>query len=231
MSRRQRNSNPVQRADSRLADAVVEHNSNPQQQATENRRLAAETLATERQTEAYQYGALYQDAAYRMGEGRKRDVNKVLARLAHAYDGNPGSLLDVGAGRGEALEMARGYGFNPVLGTEVVPELLNENVLHAYAHELPFTRGQFDHVVCFDTLEHLLPQDVELAIAELWHVCSKTLTLSASDRPSVWGGQDLHISARPAEEWEAIIGRICGQPLSPRATVGSTPCWRICKPQ
>jgi len=189
---------------------------------------AADDLIDRRATEIEVYAEQYKNPAYRMGAARHRDVNKVLGRLAATSGG--GSLLDVSTGRGETLMLARTHGFSPVLGTEVVQALLNDAVLHAELHDLPFDDQSFDHVTCFDALEHLLPGDVEKAIDELWRVCRRTLTVSASTCPSKFGGGvDLHPSARPAEDWEALLAKVCKRPVPARGQVGGTPCWRLVK--
>ncbi len=183
---------------------------------------------TERAREAAVYEELYTtNPAYKMGEGRKRDVHKMLVRLFATTGG--GSLLDVGCGRGEALALAREAGFAPVLGVEAAPVLCGNDVMFGYAHSLPMEDASFNHVLCIDTLEHLLPDDVPLALKELWRVTKHTLTISASTRPSVFGDRDLHISARPVAAWNAAIFTATRQVTVPCGTLGSTPVWRLVK--
>lgn len=183
-----------------------------------------------RDEERREYERQYQNSAYRMGVARGRDVRKLLARLAAVYGGQPGSFLDVSTGRGEALLYAKEFGFTPVLGTEVVPSLLvRDEVEYAEAHSLPFDDAAYDHVTCFDTLEHLVSEDVEPAIRELWRVARKTVTVSAATRPSIFGDRDLHISARSVEEWSATFSRVLGFDVKPSGFVGKTPCWRFVK--
>lgn len=175
-----------------------------------------------REGEIAVYRAAYESPNYAMGERRRASVQSILADLSPLG----GSLLDVSTGRGETLDFALAAGFEPVQGTEVVEALLQEGrVVYAEAHALPFEDGQFDHVTCFDVMEHLVPEDVEAALRELRRVARKTLTVSASERPSEFGGVELHISRRPAAEWEALMAQCWGSAQRIQ-DAGGTPCWQ-----
>lgn len=175
-----------------------------------------------REGEIAVYRAAYESPNYAMGARRQASVASIITTLAPMG----GSLLDVSTGRSKTLELAESAGFTPVMGTEVVDSLLEEGrVVYAEAHSLPFEDGQFDHVTCFDVLEHLLPDDVEPALRELRRVARKTVTVSASERSSVMGGLELHISRRPAAEWEALIRRCWGGAMRIQ-DAGGTPCWQ-----
>lgn len=154
-----------------------------------------------RQAEAEIYRAEYRNSGYRMGEQRKIDVERLIRKAPK------GELLDIGAGRGETLAIAERLGFSRTIGTEVVPELLSDQVLFGYAHSLPFADKSFDVVTCFDVMEHLLEDDLIQAVKEMVRIARKQVILSCSEIPSSqWGGgRDLHISARPAAQWEALI--------------------------
>ena len=177
-----------------------------------------------RKDEIAQYDLAYQQAEYHMGEGRARFVRRYLRLFPLAR----GSLLDVGTGRGETLVHASAAHFAPVRGTEVVETLIARNPLvdRAEAHALPYDDASWDHVTCFDVLEHLLPEDVAPALREMWRVARSTVTVSASERPSVWGERDLHISKRPRADWEALIAECWGVVPVFVGHAGSSPCWR-----
>ena len=152
-----------------------------------------------REAEVAKYVDAYRSGDYRMGVTRRADVVRVIARLPK------GTLLDVGTGRGETLTVAKAYGHVPH-GTEVVPYLIRPPVIeYAQAHALPFADGSFDHVTCFDVLEHLLEDDLVPALKEFQRVARRTVTVSASDKRHNVKGVELHISARPMDEWEALI--------------------------
>lgn len=160
-----------------------------------------------RHTEIAVYARCYESANYAMGARRRADVARFLGTLP------PGSLLDVGCGRGEALAFAASVGHRPVLGTEVVPALLGERVVYAEAHALPFADRSYEHVTCWDVLEHLVEADIRLALREMWRVAACTVTVSASERHDIRNGRELHISRRPASEWLAVI-RACWGPTA-----------------
>jgi len=153
-----------------------------------------------RDQEVEKYVAAYRNREYRMGPTRRVDVERVLRSLPK------GSLLDVGTGRGETLTIATAIGHAPVKGTEVVPYLLRPPVIeYAQAHALPFGDGEFDHVTCFDVLEHLLDEDLVPALREFQRVARGTVTVSAAVKSHVYQGVELHPSARSFEAWHELI--------------------------
>lgn len=156
-----------------------------------------------RTDEIAKYEQCYRKPEYRMGRTRAASVRGVVSRLV------PGTLLDVGTGRGETLAMARQHG-HQATGTEVVQYLLRPGVVYAEAHELPFRDGFFDHVTCFDVLEHLLEADLVPALREMQRVAGKTVTVSAHTSRHVVGDVDLHISARSQEAWDRLIRQAWG---------------------
>lgn len=172
-----------------------------------------------RDDEIQQYVKAYQSPEYKMGQNRRRAVERILFNLPRS------SLLDVGTGRGETLDIARRLGHEPI-GTEVVPELIKPGVVFAAAHDLPFADGAFDHVVCFDVLEHLVYEDLVPALKEMKRCAQKTVTVSASELPSIHNGRDLHISAQPAAEWERLIKRAWGD-CTRIGCAGRSPCWTL----
>jgi len=172
-----------------------------------------------RDAEMAQYTGLYKLDNYRMGQKRRDAVQQIVGELTPR-----GTLLDVSTGRGETLAFASAAGHD-AYGTEVVPDLLTERVTFAPAHELPFHDGQFDHVTCFDVLEHLVEEDVHACLREMRRVAKVSVTASASERPSWFGERDLHISKRPAAEWEKAMAAAWGG--STRIiNAGGSPCWQ-----
>lgn len=168
----------------------------------------------------------YKSPRYGMGQRRQADVLRILTELPR------GSLLDVSTGRGEALEMAFKLGHFPLTGTEVVPDLLGMKtntveVVFAKAHELPFEDKSFDHVTCFDVLEHLVEEDIVPCLEHMRRIARKTCTVSASSRPSVFGGRDLHISKRPEPEWDRLIRSVWGyQNVRRKGKCGGSAAWQ-----
>ena len=178
-----------------------------------------------RDGEIQAYVQAYRSPRYRMGNGRRARVHAILRALP-----GRGSLLDVSTGRGETLAMADALGFAPVQGTEVVPALLGPRVSFAHAHALPFADGSFEHVTCFDVLEHLVEDDIRPALREMLRVARCTVTVSASEKPSSFGaGRDLHISRRPLAQWLAVMRECWGPAAQHIGSAGTAPAFQVVK--
>ncbi len=156
-----------------------------------------------------------------MGEERRAWMRGRLAATAL------GSLLDVGAGRGETLEAAAALGFAPLAGTEVVAALLGGVVIYGEAHALPFGDAAFDVVTCFDVMEHLLPADQTLALRELARVTRRELLVTAADYPHEWDGVELHVGRRDSDAWDALIRAHCPGRVERLGWCGSAEGWRV----
>lgn len=180
-------------------------------------------IKTSRQAEIAVYAKCYESADYAMGLRRRIDVQRMISSLA------PGSLLDVGCGRGEALKFADAAGHRPVAGTEVVPGLLNARTVYAEAHELPFSDGGFEHVTCWDVLEHLTEEDIRPALREMWRVASLTVTASASERSDIRRGRELHISRRPTAQWLQLFRECWGPGAMQIGMAGASPMFQAVK--
>jgi ubiquinone/menaquinone biosynthesis C-methylase UbiE len=138
---------------------------------------------------------------YRIGNRRLADTLSDLGTIKAR-----GSFLDVGCGRGEILREARGMGFDPVRGTEIVPDLIDgKTVVRAEVHALPFPDKSFDVVTMLDVIEHLIPGDDELACRELARVARSHILVTANNLPSIVHGEDVHILKRPYEEWHRLF--------------------------
>jgi hypothetical protein len=187
----------------------------------------AETMpapqAPTRSGEIEQYVKAYRQPDYRMGVRRRAAVQALLRTLPK------GSLLDVATGRGETLDFAAAAGLGPVQGTEVVPYLLNERVQYGEAHALPFGDGSFDHVTCFDCLEHLVEDDIRPALAEMLRVARRTCTVSVSERSDIRDGRELHISKRPRQAWQALIREVWGLNARFIGNAGASPMFQVAK--
>lgn len=154
-----------------------------------------------RLAEKAKYESAYTSAHYSMGRPRQLDAITDLTRAMPR--GNRKSYLDVSTGRGEMLGHAKNLGYERVQGTEMVDELLGENVVQAFVHDLPFADNEFQVASLFDVIEHLLPGDDEAACKELARVASDVVILTANNKPSRNAqGDDLHINIRPYPEWD-----------------------------
>ena len=149
------------------------------------------------------YKGAYESPRYRMSEARSRSIKQTLQEVPWR-----GSYLDVSCGRGEMLGFAHKIGFSRVAGTEVVPELIGGEVVHALAWDLPFADGSFEVVSFLDVIEHLLPGDDELACRELARVATRAILLTAnnlSSHPKYDPSIELHCNKRPYHEWARLL--------------------------
>ena len=178
-----------------------------------------------REGEVARYIEAHDDPKRRMHMGRRRleDVRRILEGLPR------GSLLDVGTGGGECLDMAASIGHEPT-GCDANPKVASDRVVTCCAHSLPFDNGSFDHVTCFDVLEHLTEDDIRPALREMFRVARQTVTVSASELPSPDGkGGDFHISKRPRAQWLALIRECWGAGTQEFGTAGRSPAFRVVK--
>lgn len=176
-----------------------------------------------RRAEIAKYEGAYRHPDYRMGGARLERAREELAGLT-------GSLLDVGCGRGEVLELARELGLAPLVGTEVVAELLGADVIYAEAHALPWPGPTFDTVTCFDVLEHLLPADTVPALVNLRRVARRRIVLTVADYAHSYRGVELHVNRRSYDEWQDLFAGIFATwTLERRADAGCSATFRLAR--
>lgn len=180
---------------------------------------------TARAVEHRKYVSAYSSGKYHMGVLRRIDAMRELDAV-----GCRGSYLDVSCGRAEMLDYAESLGCGMVVGTEVVPGLIEDRrVQYAEVHALPFADDAFQVVSMLDVIEHLLPGDDELACLELERVASDHILLTANNLPSFSiNGDDLHINRRDYDEWHTLFcqwfdGTVTRLSAGDSASVG----WRI----
>jgi SAM-dependent methyltransferase len=148
-----------------------------------------------RAAELLKYERAYTHPDYRMGDLRRAHITDHLNRVRR------GSLLDVSTGRGEVLGIARALGYRPVIGTEAVSYLCNDDdIVPALAHSLPFDDKSFDVVTMFDVMEHLIAEDTEMVCRELARVARRTILLTIHNGPHRYRKEDLHINLRASYE-------------------------------
>ena len=159
-------------------------------------------LTTDQAAEISKYPKCYEDPCYRMSESRLVPSKLTLSELPFR-----GSYLDVSCGRGEMLIAARSLGFEVVIGTETVLELISsqDDVTFALAWDLPFNDRSFEVVSMFDVIEHLLPGDDERTCQELRRVASKAIIITANNLESVRDGVQLHINRRDYTQWDVLF--------------------------
>jgi len=147
------------------------------------------------------YEVAYRKTGYRPD---KRRLGMQAGFIAEA-PGRDG-YLDVGTGHGDMLDRAERLGFSPVTGTEILPSLLNDRVVYAEAHSLPFDDDSFDVSTAFEVIEHLLPDDDKALCHELSRVTRQRVIIGANNGSSfAEDGSDLHPNRRPFEEWDSLF--------------------------
>ena len=181
----------------------------------------------ERKDEFEKYSRAYAHPDYHMGLARMAASTAALTAVPCR-----GTYLDVGTGRGEMLQVATSLGFDDVTGTEVIDELLGHDVIFAAVHDLPFADGEFNVVTFLDVLEHILPEDTNVALSELARVASDHLIITAANYSSKSLGEELHINIREYPFWDETL-KAEFEPLGaeviwlPRVNGTNSETWRI----
>lgn len=161
------------------------------------------------------YGKCYERNEYKMGLTRITVLGRLLADSPYRSD-----YLDVGCGRAESLELAGVVGWQEnIQGIEIVPALAQraDVKLIETATDLPFKDNTFKLVTCLDMLEHILPEETERVLSELWRVARNELVVSVADYSSPFIGYELHINQRSYDEWIGLFGNATkgGMPRGP----------------
>ncbi len=98
-----------------------------------------------------------------------------VSQILHdTFVDRPRSVLDVGGGTGQSLDLPEGW---TQLGVDVHPAGI-ENFVRGSADRLPFRDDSVDIVVSLDTLEHL-PEDArDRAVAEIMRVARESVVIA-----------------------------------------------------
>jgi hypothetical protein len=176
---------------------------------------------TTRERELSKYGEAYQQADYGMTTERRDGLDKLIGALPCK------SYLDVSTGRGETLAIARKHGYEVVKGTETVEALCNEHVTRAVLPNIPHPDKSFEVVSLVEVIEHLLPDDIRPALAELTRLASKHILISAAVQECWIGGVNLHPSAMPVEQWDELFHDVWGDKAYRVGQLGGSPVWRV----
>jgi hypothetical protein len=177
--------------------------------------------APTRERELAKYVEAYKHDDYGMTQERRDGLDKLIGALPCK------SYLDVSTGRGETLELARKHGYEIVNGTETVPALCNEHVTEAVLPSIPYPDKSFEVVSLIEVIEHLLPEDIRPALAELTRLASKHILISAAVQECWIGGVNLHPSAMPVEQWDELFREVWGDKAYRVGHLGGSPAWRV----
>lgn len=161
------------------------------------------SIEAKRAVEIEKYAAIYGSGTYTMNERRRDQAVSALSDMLDNYP-NTSSLLDVGCGDGQWMRcVTELYGLE-CTGVDPVPGL----AITAPATALPFADKSFDVVTCLDVMEHLVPEDTELALAEMARVARFGAVITINNNPSCYrgvGDTELHINIKPYEEWQRLL--------------------------
>jgi len=160
------------------------------------------------ENEQQKYSRAYKLKTYRMGGDRMRHAKN---DLVFAAEHGCWTYLDVGCGRGEMLDYGTELGMS-ASGVDIVPELAlrRDDVIIGGASEILelFGRDSFDLVTCFDVLEHLPPGSENDALSAIRDVAARCAIVTANNKPSFNGSDNLHINIKDYTEWNSIIESI-----------------------
>lgn len=172
------------------------------------------SLEALRDHERQKYETIYSDERYR----RYGTLNHGSAALEWLLAQKPLSVCDVGTGRGQFPRTLKEAGVPFVIGIDfALPKGLDDEgpglrFRRAPAHSLPLLDDEVEWLTSFDTLEHLVPGEVEEVLTEFKRVASKGWLFSVAYRPSkiLVNGENLHPTVKPEEWWVETIERISG---------------------
>jgi len=134
--------------------------------------------------------------------GRKTHGNGAYLFVAKHF--KPESILDVGCGKDnlfctnivkELDKFGIEHNINNCFGCDFVKF---KTLIYADANDLPFDDNEFDIITSFDMLEHILPEDVDNVLNEIFRVAKKGICVSISYRQVKSG---LHRTIQPKEWW------------------------------
>ncbi len=186
--------------------------------------METENLEQKRLFERSRYEALY------TGKVRTKPHKKWYGIRNHGREAWPKlrelrirSLVDVGTGNGGFPRQAVENGISRVAGVDFALDCLPREsgiprsmVDFAYfgqgaevswfkasAHDLPFEDDQYEWLTSFDTLEHLIPEELDEVLTEFRRVASTGWFFSIAYHTShTVMGSDLHLIVKPKEWWK-----------------------------
>ncbi len=168
--------------------------------------MDVENLEQKRRFERSRYEALY------TGKVRTKPHKKKYGVHNHGRDAWPQlskfgiqSLVDVGTGNGAFPRQAVEKGIPRVDGVDfaLLPDGAGVTWWCVPAHDMPFKNHSFEWLTSFDTLEHLIPEELDAVLDEFLRVASVGWFFSIAYHTShTVMGSDLHLIVKPKEWWK-----------------------------
>lgn len=111
-----------------------------------------------------------------------------------------GPVIDLGCGRGQAVEKLRELGFEAegIDQIEKNPDMMVGDITKPIEN-----LDRFESAVCVDCIEHLYDEQVSGLFANMKQV--KRQAFSIHNGESTGTGKELHVNRRPFEQWRTII--------------------------
>ena len=140
----------------------------------------------------------------RFGESSFDNATQLAQRIIQLTGGT--RVLDVGSGMGALVRafLALGIDAQGIDVTEVAVAHSESMTPGRFSVgsilDLPFEDNAFDIVVSTDCLEHINPDDVSQALAELYRVCSNSVFLNIATRPD--RDDRWHLTVESKSWWE-----------------------------
>ena len=120
-----------------------------------------------------------------------------------------GSILDVGCGMGLLVRTLLARGID-AYAIDVAPAVIDEgNRLTPGRYQqgsildIPYPDDSFDSVISIDVLEHLAPEDVPRAIAELFRVTRRHAFIRLGTQPDI--DKTWHLTLEPRSWWDKLF--------------------------
>ena len=157
------------------------------------------------------YDKVYNSQADDNGQSLKNygSVNHAGPVQQYILDLKPESVLDIGCGKAQFVDLLRSKGIITdgvdIVQTAYYPfkRIKSLKIVVADARDLPFPEDKFTIVTAFDVLEHFSESDIDVVLAEAKRVAKNMMIFSICFRDSIFRieGESLHRTVRPHEWW------------------------------
>lgn len=142
--------------------------------------------------------------------GYRKDPQKTNSKIVVRYIlkrlNSVRSILDVGCSKGWAMQRLK-LRIKHVEGLEIAQEAVGYcrkkglKCTQGSVTDMPFADGQFDLVMCVDTLEHIRKEDVPMAISECLRVSNAFFVFKAPNKNS-----------KSSKEWFNPVSHLINNP-------------------